>query len=103
MSHTFFNELWAQAQVEFRSIIKEEKKGGTISGDRLQILGILGELYYKYVSIYKKLDMVYDQLVHPQKLPLVRRLLDMTIARILEIRDVMVRTELSEYFYLGNI
>ena len=80
-------------------MVKEEKKNQSVSGDRSKLMEILTELYYKYASIYKKIDTVYDQMVHPQKLPLVRRILDMVIARLLEIRHVMVKAELSEYFY----
>ena len=107
MSHAYFNGLWAEAQADFREAIAEEKKlgkGTTIPEvDRINFFSQMAQLYYKWISMYKKFDEAYDQIVHPQKRPLIRKLLDIVIARLVELRNVMVGTELSEGLYFDDI
>jgi len=103
-SHTYYNNLWATAQIEIRQIIREEKKRGSVSiSDRRKMATFLGELMFKYQNTFKKLDEVYDQMVHPQKRLLVRKLLDLIISRLIEIRTVMVDCENSEFHYFDEI
>ena len=47
-------------------------------------------LYLNYLDVYKKLEAVYDQMVHPQKRRVVRTLLDSCIQRILEIKNDLI-------------
>ena len=48
-------------------------------------------LYLRYVGIVRKLDEAYDQMVHPQKRPDVRRALDAALGRTMEVRAWLVR------------
>jgi len=107
MSHSYFNGLWAEAQAELRRALVDERKLGDgkdiPEADRLHFFSQMAQLYYKWISMYKKFDEAYDQIVHPQKRPLIRKLLDLVIARLIELRNVMVGTELSEVLYFDDI
>lgn len=45
-------------------------------------------LYIKYIDSFKKLEDCYDQLVHPQKRILLKEMLENTIVRIVELKNV---------------
>ena len=51
-----------------------------------QAFDVLSKLYLQYVKIFRTLDSCHDQMVHPQKRHLLRKLLDSTIGRILELK-----------------
>lgn len=46
----------------------------------------VSKLYLQYVRVFRTLETCYDQMVHPQKRLLLRKLLDSTIGRILELK-----------------
>ena len=46
-------------------------------------------LYIKYVDIYRKLEDCYDQMVHPQKRADIKRIVESTMLRIVEIKSLM--------------
>lgn len=103
-SHTYYNNMWAEAQVDLRNLLKEERTRGSLTGsDKKKMFNILADVYQRYLVLYKKLDETYDQMVHPQKRLLVRKLLDTVIARLLEIRKSLVAAEESEYFYFDEL
>lgn len=60
---------------------------------------IVSKLYLQYVKIFRTLDSCYDQMVHPQKRILLRKLLDSTIGRILELKHDLVSLDNLEYSY----
>lgn len=109
-SHNYYNNLWSKAQAEFRGILNTEKCLKGIGREipqklqhRQQFLESITETYFQYLSVYKKFDEIYDQMLHPQKRPLVRLVLDLTLTRLLEIKEVMVGTELSEFIYCEDV
>ncbi|GLH14336.1 Spastin [Gryllus bimaculatus] len=61
------------------------------------------ELYYKYIIAMNNLDQCYDQIVHPQKRLVIKKLLDATIGRILELKHELVNLDLSEFSYNDDI
>lgn len=107
MSHAYFNAIWSDAQADFRQAIADEQKlgQGTVipEADRINFFSEMAVLYYKWIRMYKKFDEAYDQIVHPQKRPLIRKFLDIVIARLVDLRNVMVGTELSEVLYFDDI
>ncbi|TMS20099.1 Dynein regulatory complex protein 11 [Larimichthys crocea] len=60
-------------------------------------------LFVRYVQIFRKLEEVYDQVVHPQKRQLIRTVLDGVIGRVLELKNEMVEKEFSEYHYMDDV
>ena len=55
----------------------------------------VSKLYLQYVKVYRTLNSCYDLMVHPQKRQLLRKLLDSTIGRIIELKVTML-------FHFGN-
>jgi hypothetical protein len=45
-------------------------------------------MYVRYISAYKKLEDVYDQVLHPQKRKVVKDMLENTMVRLGEIKYV---------------
>lgn len=56
-------------------------------------------IYMKYVSIYKKLEDAYDQMVHPQKGRDMRKALDATIGRMLELKNYLTQRAIGYDFF----
>ena len=71
--------------------------------DRLAAFQLLATMYIKYIQIFRRLEMSYDQIVHPQKRRVLRHVLDGTMGRILELKHEMVQLEFSEYHYFDDV
>lgn len=56
-----------------------------------------------YVQILRRLDECYDQIIHPQKRRLLRHVLDGTIGRMLEVKQELVKLELTDFSYFDDI
>eukprot|EP00951_Prasinocladus_malaysianus_P050152 scaffold677468_cov61-Prasinocladus_malaysianus.AAC.1 len=48
-------------------------------------------IYIKYLQIFKKLEMAYNQMVHPQKRTDMKKALEACCGRILEVRHWLVK------------
>lgn len=59
--------------------------------------------YLKYLQIFRSLEAIYEQLVHPQKRRAVRVLVDGLMGRLLELKSLMVDVELSEFHYFDDL
>ncbi|KAJ9582282.1 hypothetical protein L9F63_003411, partial [Diploptera punctata] len=105
MSHITYNTLWKDAQKtieeasQFDSILhsaphEKDKRAAQIR---------VSELYVKYITVVNKLDQCYDQIVHPQKRLVIRKLLDACIGRVLELKHELVNLDLSEFSYYDDV
>ena len=96
-----YNQLWIRTQQDIQSVLAIE--GVVIFGkaekDRELAYKAVSKLYLQYVKIFRTLDSCYDQMVHPQKRILLRKLLDSTIGRILELKHDLVGLDNLEYSY----
>lgn len=63
----------------------------------------LSSLYLYYLGLLRGFDMLYDQIVQPQKRRLLRRLLDSVAGRVLELKDEMVRVDMCEWHCLDHV
>lgn len=99
------NELWAEAQLELSRLLSEElpAEPPRPEKDRVVFFQRLAVLYVRYIQILRKLEKVYDQVVHPQKRRLIRATLDGVIGRVLELKNEMVEKEFSEYHYMDDV
>lgn len=89
---------------DIRYLLAEEKKRNvSTNSDRKKMFQLLFEVYLQYLNIYKALDETYDQMVHPQKRIVVRKLLDIVIGRLNELRFEFVRCDLSENTYFDEV
>lgn len=50
-----------------------------------------GAIYVNYLQLLRKLEEVYDQMLHPQKRVHVREAVEVCAARMLEVRSWLVR------------
>jgi hypothetical protein len=52
----------------------------------------LAVLYIRYIGIFKKLEDAYDQIIHPQKRRLLRKVLEAVMTRLIEVKAVSIFT-----------
>jgi len=105
MSHITYNNLWTVAQ----KTINEASQFDTIlhaaphEKDKQAAQTLVSELYVKYITAVNKLDQCYDQIVHPQKRLVIRKLLDSCIGRVLELKHELVNLDSSEFSYYDDV
>uniref|UniRef100_A0A3Q4BVE1 IQ motif containing with AAA domain 1 n=1 Tax=Mola mola TaxID=94237 RepID=A0A3Q4BVE1_MOLML len=90
-----YNQLWADIQEELSRLLAEElpKEPPKPEPDRLVFFQRLAVLYVRYLQVFRQLETVYDQVVHPQKRRLIRALLDGVMGRVVELKNEMVENE----------
>nr|XP_023422745.1 IQ and AAA domain-containing protein 1 [Cavia porcellus] len=104
MSNAMYNKMWHQTQEALNSLLDKESQN-IVEPQRSQvfIFQMLATFYIKYVQIFRNLENIYDQIVHPQKRILIRKILDSVMGRILELKNDMVELELTEFHYFDDI
>jgi len=105
MSHTAYNNQWHRAQKKLNELIEQEcsKEPQKPELDRNIVYQKLATQFVKYVQVFRKLEECYDQIVHPQKRMTLKLLLDGTMGRMLEIKEEMVKFDLSEYQFFDDV
>lgn len=99
-----YNKMWADAHLELDRLLKEELlvPAGPET-DRVVFFQRVAVLYMRYLKLFRQLEKVYDQVIHPQKRRAIRLTLDGVMGRVLELKYDMVETEFSEYHYLDDV
>uniref|UniRef100_A0A8C7AEV5 IQ motif containing with AAA domain 1 n=1 Tax=Neovison vison TaxID=452646 RepID=A0A8C7AEV5_NEOVI len=104
MSNAMYNKMWHQTQETLNSLLDKESQHMMESqSNQIFIFQMLATFYIKYVQIFRNLEDVYDQIVHPQKRILIRKILDGVMGRLLELKNEMVELELTEFHYFDDI
>ncbi|XP_059961897.1 dynein regulatory complex protein 11 [Mesoplodon densirostris] len=103
MSNAMYNKMWHQTQEALNSLLDKESEMMKPQRNQVFIFQMLATFYIKYVQIFRNLENVYDQIVHPQKRILIRKILDGVMGRILELKNEMVELELTEFHYFDDI
>ncbi|XP_044579210.1 dynein regulatory complex protein 11 [Cotesia glomerata] len=105
MSNVTYNELWRDTESCLEEILQTDSnlQNAKPQKDRKKIHKIISELYVRYIVCCNKLEQCYDQMIQPQKRILLRKLLDSTLGRILEIKHELVEVDLSEYNYYDDV
>ncbi|XP_063979762.1 dynein regulatory complex protein 11 [Diachasmimorpha longicaudata] len=105
MSNVTYDELWRDAQCSLEEIIQVDStlQNSKPQKDRRKVHRNVSELYVRYIVTCNKLEQCYDQIIQPQKRSLIRKLLDSTLGRILELKHELVEVDLSEYNYYDDI
>lgn len=99
-----YNKMWHQTQEALNSLLDKESQNITEPRrSQVFIFQTLATFYIKYVQIFRNLENAYDQIVHPQKRILIRKVLDGVMGRILELKNEMVNLELTEFHYFDDI
>lgn len=97
--------MWADAHQELNRLLKEELLESSVEPeiDRVVFFQRVAVLYIRYLKLFRQLEKVYDQVIHPQKRRAIRPTLDGVMGRVLELKYDMVETEFSEYHYLDDV
>ncbi|XP_051046727.1 dynein regulatory complex protein 11 isoform X1 [Phodopus roborovskii] len=104
MSNLMYNKMWHQTQEALNSLLdKDSQKMTEPQRNKVLVFQMLATFYIKYVQIFRNMENVYDQIVHPQKRMLIRKVLDGVMGRILELKNEMVELELTEFHYFDDI
>lgn len=99
-----YNKMWHQTQEALNSLLdKESQKMTEPQRNKVLVFQMLATFYIKYVQIFRNMENVYDQIVHPQKRMLIRKVLDGVMGRILELKNEMVELEMTEFHYFDDI
>ncbi|KAK1798716.1 hypothetical protein P4O66_007004 [Electrophorus voltai] len=100
-----YGRMWAEAQGALDELLEDEAP--TVQPppqkDHLQVFQTLASFYLRYLQIFRALEAVYDQLVHPQKRRTVRHVLEGVMGRLVELKNDMVDLEASEFHYFDDM
>nr|CAH7712986.1 unnamed protein product [Callosobruchus chinensis] len=91
---------------EFRKVhdlLAETLQLEPVQADRRDDREILATLYVRYILIANRLTRVVDQMVQPQKRMLVKKLLEASLGRILELKTDLVEADLNEWTHCGDV
>ncbi|CAL8093243.1 unnamed protein product [Calicophoron daubneyi] len=105
MSNSAYIQLWKDTQESLNEILSKEPDPETQKPekDRTAAFQTLATFYIKYIQVFRNIERCYDQFVHPQKRRLLKKVLDAVMGRFLEIKQEMVKLELSEYHYFDDL
>ncbi|GCC38844.1 hypothetical protein chiPu_0023079, partial [Chiloscyllium punctatum] len=100
-----YNQLWLKAQNSLGDILQLEAASSAldITKDTAAYSRYQNNLYIKYIRIFRKLEIIQDQIAHPQKWKVVDMLLEGVMGRILEVRREMVDKGLSEFHFMDDV
>lgn len=105
MSNKTYNDLWHSTQkiLEGLAVCDYQKLALDPEFDRNIAQRFVFELYAKYIIAANRLENVYDQMVQPQKRVIIRKLLDSTLGRIIELKHDLVAIDMMEFSYNDNV
>lgn len=106
MSNAFYMKLWQETEklldeaLEIDLSLQDPKnKFRNLNTAQTTVF----TLYVKYISLVKNLDECYDQIVQPQKRPMLRKLLDMCIGENLRHKHRFIHMCFSICFLFFNL
>ncbi|KAJ3074838.1 Dynein regulatory complex protein 11 [Rhizoclosmatium hyalinum] len=105
MSNLHLTKKWNTAHQELLDQIDYETPKDVVMApkDREMAFQHLAVLYIKYIQAFRKLEVAYDQLVHPQKRRLLKEILTGVMGRVIELKSKIVEVELSDISYYSEI
>lgn len=105
MSHSTYNKQWDLCQTHLTDLIEIEIPVVPVKPekDKIAAFQTVAVLYVRYIQIFRQLEECYDQIVHPQKLRVIRHVLDGVMGRILEMKNEMMMLEHSEFHFLDDV
>lgn len=105
MSNKTYNDLWHSTQklLENLAVNDYQKLALDPEFDRTSAHRCVYELYAKYIVAANYLENVYDQMVQPQKRIVIRKLLDSTLGRVIELKHDLVAIDMTEFSYNDDV
>lgn len=105
MSNLTYNNLWKTTHNDLEKLATHdfEYQSSEPQFDKHIIQTRIFELYAKYIIIANKLNEIYDQMLQPQKRGLVKKVLDACLGRVCELKQDLVKIDLTEFSYNDDI
>ncbi|XP_073809094.1 dynein regulatory complex protein 11 isoform X1 [Danio rerio] len=105
MSQSSYGRMLDAAQGALEDLLEDEYPTLELrpQKDRLQVFQTLATFFLRYMKIFRALEEVYDQIVHPQKRRVVHQVLDGVMGRLVELKNEMVELEHSEFHYFDDL
>lgn len=105
MSNATYDELLSELDNELDALLQLDATIQTSKPqrDRKKVHNQTSELYVRYIVACNKLEECYDQVLQPQKRLLLKKLLDSTIGRILELKHELVEIDLCEFNCMDQV
>lgn len=105
MSSATYDELWREAQTLLAETIQTDTalQGAKPQKDRKKARDAVSALYVRYILVCNKLEQCYDQIIQPQKRLLLKRSLNASLGRMLELKHDLVGIDLSECNYHDDV
>merc|ERR1719261_252073 len=98
MSNASFNQQWEEAMLELHEQVHLEsapldmtpEEAPSETKDPHRYFQECGHLYVKYLQIFKRLEACYDFMVHPQKRIDIKKVLEVVMLRVVELKHRLV-------------
>nr|XP_056713173.1 IQ and AAA domain-containing protein 1-like [Euleptes europaea] len=105
MASSTYEQLWRESRGALAELLAQELPAEPRKAERNAALfwHTLATLFVRYLQTARRLEACYDQGVQPQKRPVLRRLLDGVLGRLLELKHELVALQLSEYHYMDHV
>ncbi|XP_007904066.2 dynein regulatory complex protein 11 [Callorhinchus milii] len=104
MSNSTYNTMWAETNMALHTLLAQETDAeAQPEKDRVKVFKMLATFYVKYIEILHNMEVLYDQMVHPQKRIVIYQVLVGVIGRILELKNEMVQLEYSEFNFFDDV
>eukprot|EP00003_Mantamonas_plastica_P012269 TRINITY_DN221_c2_g1_i3.p1 TRINITY_DN221_c2_g1~~TRINITY_DN221_c2_g1_i3.p1 ORF type:complete len:480 (-),score=161.81 TRINITY_DN221_c2_g1_i3:136-1575(-) len=99
MSHKTYTSLWKSTMMDIVENLQDEDAEALSlkHAAKPERQHFVLSLYVRYVDIYRQLEDSYDQMAHPQKRELLRKVLESVMCRVLELKEELVDEFLTEY------
>ncbi|KAK9877838.1 hypothetical protein WA026_020070 [Henosepilachna vigintioctopunctata] len=98
MSHNYYDEKWKNTLTYLETVLLDEP----VQVDRREHRKELAGLYLKYIVISNELCEIIDQVVQVQKRKLMKKLLEATLGRILELKYDLVEADINDWTHCGD-
>ncbi|XP_069677027.1 dynein regulatory complex protein 11-like [Periplaneta americana] len=106
MSNLYYSKLWQETERLLDRTLEYDlplQTTETRIKESADAQATVFTLYLKYIELIRNLDQCYDQIVQPQKRPMIRKLLEMCLGRMLELKNELVDLELTNFNYNDEV
>ncbi|CAF3283444.1 unnamed protein product [Rotaria socialis] len=103
MSQKYVHTLWANTQLQLSRLLTSEIQGSKSFDSKRNANDYVRQIFIQYNDSMKKLDEIYQTLIHPQKRLIIRILLDGIVGRLVELKQEMIKFDCCEYTYFEDL
>jgi hypothetical protein len=103
MSQKNIQTQWTNTQIKLSRLLTSEFSGPKGFESKRQANDYVRRLFVQYNDMMKKLDEIYQVLIHPQKRLIIRILLDGIVGRLVELKQEMIKFDSCEYTYFEDL